>query len=86
MPTNAVTSLPELSAFTRESESEVTARLVEVALVVVAFVAVKLCRVVEPVTSMLPPILAKVVLGSNQNSAEVVELAPMATISSSLFG
>ncbi len=61
------------------------ARLVEVALVVVPLKAVKFWRVVEPVTSMLPPMRAKVVFGSNQNSAVVVVLAPMAMMSLSLF-
>ena len=54
-------------------------------MVVVPLKAVKFCRVVEPVTSMFPPILANVIFGSNQNSAEVVEFAPMAMMSSSLL-
>ena len=59
--------------------------LVEVAEVEVELRAVKFWRVVEPVMRRFPPILAKVVFGSNQNSAVVVELEPMTIMSSSLF-
>ena len=73
-----------------EAFNVVPKRLVEkkfvvVAWVPVAFTKVRFWRVVEPVTSMFPPILAKVVFGSNQNSALVVEFEPMATMSSSLL-
>ncbi len=61
-------------------------KLVVVACVPVAFTKVRFCKVVEPVTSILPPMRANVVFGSNQNSAVVVEFAPIATISLSLFG
>jgi len=39
---------------------------------------------VEPVTRSCPPIFAKEVFGSNQNSAEVVALEPIVMISVSL--
>ena len=64
----------------------VAKRLVVVAELEVELTAVKFCKVEEPVTKRSPPILAKRILGSNQNSAEVVLFDPIATMSSSLFG
>ena len=59
---------------------------VEVLFVVVPFVAVTFCNVVEPVTMRLALIEARETFGSNENLADEVEVPPIVTMSVLLRG